>query len=76
MVFLRGVPINNSGVQGTNDVLRGTLRGLLHCSANPIASNAVSRVFSSVSGISGRVAVLRTSGQGGCVAFPIDEDWA
>ena len=76
MVFLRGVPINNSGVQSSNDVLRGTLRGLLHCSANPIASNAVSRVFGSVTGVSGRVAVLRTKGSDGCVAFPIDEDWA
>lgn len=75
MVFLRGVPINNSGVQGSNDVLRGTLRGLLHCSANPIASNAVHRVFSSVSGVAGRVAIMRTRGSQGCVAFPIDEDW-
>lgn len=76
MVFLRGVPINNSGAQSSNDVLRGTLRGLLHCSSNPIASNAVHRVFSSVSGVSGRVVVVRTQGGTGCVALPIDEDWA
>lgn len=76
MLFLRGVPINNSGSQSSNDVLRGALRGLLHCSANPIASNSVYRVFSSVSGVSGRVVVIRTRGNGGCVALPIDEDWA
>lgn len=76
MLFLRGVPINNSGYQSYNDVLRGALRGLLHCSANPIASNSVYRVFSSVSGVSGRVVVIRTRGDGGCVALPIDEDWA
>lgn len=76
MLFLRGVPINNSGSQSSSDVLRGALRGLLHCSANPIASNSVYRVFSSVSGVSGRVVVIRTRGNGGCVALPIDEDWA
>ena len=75
MVFLRGVPINNSGAQVSSDVLRGTLRGLLHCSANPIAGNAVHCVFSSVSGVSGRVVVVRTRGNAGCVALPIDEDW-
>lgn len=57
--------------------IRGTFRGLTHCSANPLAgTSSVYQIFSGISGIDGRVAVVRDAGVGGCVAFPIDEDWA
>lgn len=69
-------PIVTLDSDSTTGVIRGTFRGLMHCSANPLTgSSSFYQIFSGISGIDGRVAVVRDAGVGGCVAFPLDEDW-
>lgn len=73
MLFIRPVLTYNT----TNaSPLRGTMRGLMHCSANPVQSGSHWRIFESVTGVSGRVLCHRDNLGNLCVAFPIDEDWA
>lgn len=56
---------------------RGEWRGLICCSANPIPSGQLFTIMESVTGVSGRLMVVRDSGSGSdCAAFPLDEDWA
>ena len=73
MVFVKNILAN----EGLNDSpLRGVVRGLMFCSANPLVS-ARWMIINSVPGINGRVVVFRDGGNvPGCVAFPIDEDWS
>lgn len=73
MVFLRPVLTHDTG--GTT-ALRGTMRGLMHCSAIPVLAGNLWRIFDSVPGVTGRVLCLRDNGGSLCVAFPLDEDWA
>lgn len=69
-------PIVTLDSDSTTGVIRGTFRGLMHCSANPLTgSSSFYQIFSGISGIDGRVAVVRDAGVAGCVAFPLDEDW-
>ena len=69
-------PIVTLDSDSTTGVIRGTFRGLMHCSANPLTgSSSFYQIFSGISGIDGRVAVVLDAGVGGCVAFPLDEDW-
>jgi hypothetical protein len=73
MVFQRPVIALD---QGSTSALRGTMRGLMHCSANPVLSGVLWRMFETVPGLTGRVLCLRDNGSSQCVAFPLDEDWA
>lgn len=75
MVFARPV-MTNDGSSATSSALRGVMRGLLQCSAQPIPSGQ-GWVVMSASGVSGRTLVVRTGGSNfQACAFPIDEDWA
>jgi hypothetical protein len=72
MLFSRPVLVSDSGVSA----YRGEMRGLTHCSANPIPSSDFLTVLSVVQGVSGRVVVVRDgSTLTNAVAFPVDEDW-
>lgn len=73
MVFQRPVITLD---QGSTSALRGTMRGLMHCSANPVLSDVLWRIFETVPGAAGRVLCLRDNGSSQCIAVPIDEDWA
>jgi hypothetical protein len=69
-VFIRPVLVTQSSV------IRGENRGVMHCSSNPIATDQLFRVLDGVTGIDGRVLVVRAhEGFNSCVAFPLDEDW-
>ena len=71
MVFYRPVLVNEGAV------IRGEVRGLISCSAPPIPSGQLFTIMQSVPGVVGRLCVVRDSGGvAGCVAFPIDEEWA
>ena len=59
----------------TNSPIRGFFRGLIHLGGNPIPSASNWTLLDSVSGVSGRVLVVRDRGNTRAVAFPIDEDW-
>lgn len=72
MVFVKSI-LAHEGLNSSP--LRGVVRGLMFCSANPLSSSRW-MIINSVSGINGRVVVFRDGGNNpGCVAFPIDEDW-
>lgn len=74
MVFARPV-MTNDGSSATSSALRGVMRGLLQCSAQPIPSGQGWLVMSA-SGVSGRTLVVRTGGSSfQACAFAIDEDW-
>lgn len=70
-VFSRPVLVSQGGEP------RGEWRGLMCCSHNPVPSNQLFVVRSDVSGVSGRVAVIKEvhSPTARCVAFPLDQDW-
>ena len=71
MVFSRPVLVN----EGTTGI-RGEMRGMMTCSANPIPSGSLFTIMTTVSGVSGRVCVVSDgSSTATAVAFPIDEDW-
>lgn len=73
MVFSRPVLVNEPG----SNAIRGEMRGMMTCSANPIPSGSLFTVMPTVAGVSGRVCVARDGGSSGpAVAFPIDEDWS
>jgi len=72
MVIAR--PVLTTDANSATDY-RSTMRGLMHCSANPVPSGQLWTTME-VSGISGRTLLLRDGGGGLCVAFPLDEDWA
>ena len=56
--------------------IRGEMRGMMTCSANPIPSGSMFTIMPTVAGVSGRVCVARDGGNSDpAVAFPIDEDW-
>ena len=72
MVFSRPVLVNEPG----SNAIRGEMRGMMTCSANPIPSGSLFTVMPTVTGVSGRVCVVRDGGSTGpAVAFPLDEDW-
>lgn len=74
MVFIR--PVLTFDTTATS-ALRGSMRGLIHCSAMPVPSNNLFTVLPSVQGIEGRIVVVRDSqSTASAIAFPIDEDWA
>lgn len=73
MLFFRPVLTHDTN---SASPLRGTMRGLMHCSANPVQSGNHWRIFESVTGVTGRVLCHRDNLGGLCIAFPIDEDWA
>jgi hypothetical protein len=73
MLFFRPVLTHNTN---SASPLRGAMRGLMHCSANPVQSGSHWRIFESVTGVTGRVLCHRDNLGSLCVAFPIDEDWA
>ena len=73
MVFVKSILAHE---ELNNSPLRGVVRGLMFCSANPLVSSRW-MIINSVTGINGRVVVFRDGGYvPSCVAFPIDEDWA
>jgi hypothetical protein len=72
MVFAR--PIMGMDGSSTSSAIRSVFRGLMHCSARPMAGTWT--VLPTVDGVTGRVLVVRDAGTADCVAFPIDEDWA
>ena len=77
MTFAR--PVLMLDGQSENDPIRGQRRGLMHCSANPTGAEqggAPWRVFDVVMGVQGRVVVVSDRHVNGCVALPVDEDWA
>lgn len=64
-------------VLSSNSQLRGEMRGLTLCSSNPIPTGSAFVVLGNITGIAGRLAVVRSANASPqCVAFPIDEDWA
>ena len=72
MVFSRPVLVGEYG----SNAIRGEMRGMLTCSANPIPSGSLFTIMPTISGVSGRVCVARDGGSSGpAVAFAIDEDW-
>ena len=72
MVFSRPVLVSESG----SNAIRGEMRGMMTCSANPIPFGSLFTIMPTVAGVSGRVCVARDgSSSGPAVAFPIDEDW-
>jgi len=73
LAMIRPIPLL-SGPTISQDALRGNMRGLLHCFANPMPPGEFWRIFEPVTGVAGRVLVVRESGSD-CVAFAIDEDW-
>lgn len=75
MVLARPV-ITQDDTNNAIGALRGVMRGLIQCSAQPIPSNQGWLLMIS-SGIAGRTCVVRTGGPNfNACAFPIDEDWA
>ncbi len=73
LVMLRPVPLC-SGPAPTSDPIRGHLRGLLHCCAQPLGAAEDWRIFEPVTGVAGRVLVARDGG-GNCIGLAIDEVW-
>lgn len=71
LVFAR--PILSTDTADINGPIRGVFRGLMYMSSQP--SSAQWMIFPSVTGVDGRVLVVRDVSTA-CVAFPIDEDWA
>jgi hypothetical protein len=70
MLFVRPVLVRQASV------VRGEMRGLIHCSSNPIPTGSFFTLLSDVQGVSGRILVAKSNYENtSCVAFPIDEDW-
>lgn len=58
---------------GTKPV-RGTYRGLMHIYERSVTAEMFA-IFSGVTGVGGRLVVIKDDGSSRAVAFPIDEDW-
>lgn len=76
MVMIRPVPLC-SGSSAPTDPIRGEMRGLLHCFANPLPISTFWQIFEPVTGVSGRVIVARdiNVNTANCIALALDEVW-
>ena len=71
-----GVVLSRPVFVNESSAIRGEMRGVMACSANPIPSGSLFTIMASVTGVSGRVCVVSDgNSNSSCVAFPIDEDW-